>query len=237
MGVGAGPKKRWLTRLPLLMNRLHRLGLAPLVLITVMLAPLMGAPPERKSKAPPIQPADWRTYNHSFKGWRYNPAENRLALDKVANLQLKWQFPPKGSKEVVEAINSTPSVVNGYVYFGTATHPKFYKLKPNGEIAWTYEPGDRGRLAYRQHQTTQGLVPRDGIYSSALVTRDSVYFADVAGVAYCLDRLTGNEKWALNTQFSERPSEAYFPKSTVGTLYSFGLPGEDEISKLGAGHE
>jgi glucose dehydrogenase len=181
--------------------------LAPLVLITVMLAPLMGAPPERKSKAPPIQPADWRTCNHSFKGWRYNPAENHLAPDKVANLQLKWQFPSKGSKEVVEAINST------------------------------YEPGDRGRLAYRQHQTTQGLVPRDGIYSSALVTRDSVYFADVAGVAYCLDRLTGNEKWALNTQFSERPSEAYFPKSTVGTLYSFGLPGEDEISKLGAGHE
>lgn len=40
-----------------------------------------------------------------------------------------------------------------------------------------------------------------------------------------------------NTQFSERPSETNFPKSKVGTLYSFGLPGEDEISKMGAGNE
>ena len=187
------------------MNRLHRIGWAPLVLFTVMLSPLMGAPPERQTKAPPIQPADWQTYNHSFNGWRHNSAENHLSPEKVATLQVKWQFPPRGSKEVVGAINATPSVVNGYVYFGTATHPKFYKLKPNGEVAWTYEPGDRGRLAYRRHQTTQGLVPRDGIYSSALVTRDSVYFADVAGVAYCLDRLTGNEKWTLNTKDKKFP--------------------------------
>jgi glucose dehydrogenase len=31
--------------------------------------------------------------------------------------------------------------------------------------------------------------------------------------------------------------ESYFPKSRFGTLYSFGLPGEDETSRLGAGDE
>lgn len=33
------------------------------------------------------------------------------------------------------------------------------------------------------------------------------------------------------------PKEAYFPKSATGTLYSFGLPGEDEVCGIGAGDE
>jgi glucose dehydrogenase len=33
------------------------------------------------------------------------------------------------------------------------------------------------------------------------------------------------------------PQEAYFPKSALGSVHSFGLPGEDEVSKLGMGNE
>jgi glucose dehydrogenase len=33
------------------------------------------------------------------------------------------------------------------------------------------------------------------------------------------------------------PREGYFPKKLTGTLFSFGLPGEDEVSRLGAGKE
>jgi outer membrane protein assembly factor BamB len=40
-----------------------------------------------------------------------------------------------------------------------------------------------------------------------------------------------------NTQFVERRSEAYFPKSTKGTLYCFGVAGEDEIDRMGHGDE
>ncbi len=40
-----------------------------------------------------------------------------------------------------------------------------------------------------------------------------------------------------NTQWVENDSEAYFPKSTTGVVYSFGLPGPDDIDKLGAGDE
>ena len=35
----------------------------------------------------------------------------------------------------------------------------------------------------------------------------------------------------------EHPGEAYFPKSLTGTLYSFGLPGEDAVSRMGRGNE
>ncbi len=33
------------------------------------------------------------------------------------------------------------------------------------------------------------------------------------------------------------PREAYFPKSATGAVYSFGLPGEDEVSRMKAGDE
>jgi len=40
--------------------------------------------------------------------------------------------PAKGANESIGVIHATPTVVNGYVYFGTSTFPAFYKLKPNG---------------------------------------------------------------------------------------------------------
>jgi hypothetical protein len=33
------------------------------------------------------------------------------------------------------------------------------------------------------------------------------------------------------------PKEAYFPKKLTGTLYSFGLPGKDEVDGMGEGDE
>src|SRR5262249_30977417 len=40
-----------------------------------------------------------------------------------------------------------------------------------------------------------------------------------------------------NTLFGPSDQESFFPKRYTGVLYSFGLPGEDEVSKLGAGKE
>jgi polyvinyl alcohol dehydrogenase (cytochrome) len=33
------------------------------------------------------------------------------------------------------------------------------------------------------------------------------------------------------------PREAYFPKSALGAVYSFGLPGDDEVSQMQSGKE
>ncbi len=143
-------------------------------------------------------------YNYDVTGSRHNVAERRLAADNVGSLALKWRFPRDGATEIVGAINATPAVVNGYVYFGTSTYPRFYKLKPNGEVAWAYEVGAQ-RRTLSQLTSRFGLIPRDGVYSSALVTEDSVYFGDVAGVAYCLDRQSGKEKWTVNTKGKDFP--------------------------------
>ena len=40
-----------------------------------------------------------------------------------------------------------------------------------------------------------------------------------------------------NTLFNPQDSEAFFPKKYTGILYSFGLPGEDEVSGLSSGNE
>jgi hypothetical protein len=41
-----------------------------------------------------------------------------------------------------------------------------------------------------------------------------------------------------NVLFSpDDPREAFFPKRSAGTLYSFGLPGTDEVSRMGHGNE
>ena len=152
-----------------------------------------------------IQPEDWSTYNYNVSGSRHNVAEKHLTPANVGKLTVKWQFPPKDSKEKVGAINATPSVVNGYVYFGTSTFPFFYKLKPNGEVAWKFQVADSKRKLWQRGATTMGLVPRDGVYSSALVTEDSVYFGDVMGVAYCLNRETGEKRWTVDTRGKQFP--------------------------------
>lgn len=53
---------------------------------------------------------------------------------------------------------------------------------------------------WRASQQVRGLTPQDGVYTSALVTDDSVYFADAAGIMYCLDRETGKESWQVNSK-------------------------------------
>lgn len=157
------------------------------------------------SRASASETHDWASYNYDVTGSRHNVAEKHLSPNNVADLQIKWQFPPKDSKRKVGAINATPSVVNGYVYFGTSTYPKFYKLKPNGEVQWSYVVGDSSRRFARVGQRSIGLVPRDGVYSSALVTAEAVYFGDVAGVAYCLDRKTGKERWTVDSKDENFP--------------------------------
>lgn len=143
---------------------------------------------------------DWPSYNQNPQGWRFNAHEKTLSPKNAGQLELKWQFPPKNSKRKLGMVCGTPSVVNGHVYFGTATLPRFFKLKPNGEVAWVFEVGDEDRRIANYEKESQGLIPRGGVYSSALVTENSVYFADVKGVAYCLDRMTGVERWRVNSR-------------------------------------
>jgi outer membrane protein assembly factor BamB len=99
----------------------------------------------------------------------------------------------------------------------------------------------------------------DPVASGVAVANGVVYFTTVAsGKLVALDAATGavlkeialGPVWSGpsvsrgrvyvgtgNTLFSPSDAEAFFPKKATGVLYSFGLPGEDEVSRLGAGRD
>jgi outer membrane protein assembly factor BamB len=99
----------------------------------------------------------------------------------------------------------------------------------------------------------------DPVASGIAVANGVVYFTTVAsGKLVALDAATGavlkeidvGPVWSGpsvsrgrvyigtgNTLFTPSDIEAFFPKKSTGVLYSFGLPGEDEVSRLGSGNE
>jgi polyvinyl alcohol dehydrogenase (cytochrome) len=157
-------------------------------------------------------PNDWPMYNRDLTGTRFNNAEKTLAPFNVATLVEKWRFPRTDSHELIGVIHATPVVVNGYVYFGTATDPAFYKLTPDGRVRWSYRnptrpqpkmatdsPGDASYRTRRFQSSAQGIM------TSALVTEDTVFFGDLDGWFYALNRETGEERWKLNSRNKDFP--------------------------------
>ncbi len=151
---------------------------------------------------------DWPTYNADVLGWRCNAGERAIGVANAGTLEEKRRFPARGSGLEIGVIHATPAVVDGYVYFGTATDPTFYKLAPDGTLRWSYRNPARAPKGVRVEDQPRGLRFRpsaEGILASALVTRDTVFFGDVGGRIYALDRATGRERWKVNARDASFP--------------------------------
>src|SRR5262245_25166464 len=143
---------------------------------------------------------DWPMYNRDVIGTRHNRGETAIGRSNAAQLEEKWRFPAKGEDRELGVIHATPVVVDGYVYFGTATNPAFYKLTPDGKVRWSYRRVKAKPQAKPTDQALRGArfqSSEDGILTSALVTKDTVYFGDLGGWFFALDRATGAERWKL----------------------------------------
>lgn len=165
-----------------------------------LVALLTHLPAGEPAKAKPPDASDWPTYNADVLGSRHAAAEKTLGWENVGKLVERWRFPSPLSLTVVGVIHATPVVVNGHVYFGTATLPAVYKLTPSGRLKWMYTP----KGAPKEVTPTAGL-PDSGFANSALVTADSVYIGDVGGVVYALRRDDGKERWVVNTRAKPFP--------------------------------
>jgi polyvinyl alcohol dehydrogenase (cytochrome) len=155
---------------------------------------------------------DWPTYNRDVSGSRHNPGETAIDKSSVGRLEEKWRFPAEGTKQDIGVIHATPVVVDGCVYFGTATDAAFYKLTPDGKLRWSYRnPAYGPKVARNLTQLGQAppsarfLAGFNGVYSSALVTADTVFFDDTGGWIYALDRMSGTERWKVNARGEEFP--------------------------------
>ncbi len=141
------------------------------------------------------QSADWATYNHDVRGWRFNAAEKELGPGNVGQLVEKWRFPAASSNVSIGVVHATPSVVNDEVYFGTATFPAFYKLNKRGEQVWVYRNADRESVLPPSTGTPisdklRATASSNGIMTSGLIVDGAVYFADLGGMIYSLDAAT-----------------------------------------------
>jgi polyvinyl alcohol dehydrogenase (cytochrome) len=156
---------------------------------------------------------DWPMYNRDVLGTRHNRGETAIGKDNAGRLEEKWRFPAKDSNLEIGVIHATPIVVDGYVYFGTATNPTFYKLSPDGKLRWSYRNPAYGKGWKPPEAGQDDQKPRGsrfqsserGILGSALVTKDTVFFGDIGGWYYALDRATGEERWKLNARGKEFP--------------------------------
>lgn len=151
-------------------------------------------------------------YNHDVLGTRHNPAETTIGRDNAGQLERKWRFPAEGSDQEIGVVHATPAVVDGCVYFGTATDPTFYKLSPDGQVCWSYRNPDRPAPAQPPASLSDeaGRILRfqssaEGIMTSALVTGDTVFFGDLGGWIYALDRTSGKERWKINSRVEPFP--------------------------------
>lgn len=176
----------------------HLLALALLVAVSTATA---------AEQAPDAK--DWPMYNYDIVGSRFNRGETAINPSNAAALREKWRFPPPEAGFEIGVIHATPVVVGGEVYFGTATDSAFYKLRPDGTLCWKYrnsrygnvdtEPRDEARRSARFQSAANGVM------GSALVTDDTVYFGDLGGWFYALDRANGEEGWKLNSRSKKFP--------------------------------
>jgi glucose dehydrogenase len=207
-----------------------------LTILIVFLSIALFADEPAKHKGVAKQPVrvsadakDWPMYNADVRGTRHNVGEKSLNKDNVSKLVEKWRYPPTLSLTFVGVIHATPVVVNGYVYFGTATLPTVYKLTPDGKLRWSYSPKNAPKKLAKD--LPSGL-PSSGFLNSPLVTNGTVYIADVAGVIYALDRATGTERWVVNTR--EKP----FPGAhTSNCMFAAPILADGKLIVAGGGFE
>jgi polyvinyl alcohol dehydrogenase (cytochrome) len=182
----------------------------PMIALSIALLSVVAASALAQTDA-----KDWPMYNRDLAGSRHNPGETAINNSNAGQLVEKWRFPAKDSKDGIGVIHATPVVVNGYVYFGTVNEdPTFYKLAPDGTLRWSYrnpmyvpQQAKPGALQKVAKSLGVGLQRSStgAIFSSALVTDDGVFFSDMEGWIYALDRATGKEKWKLSTRAKEFP--------------------------------
>ena len=104
-----------------------------------------------------------------------------------------WAF------ETGAAVESSPAVISGFVYYGSNDGNLYAVNDPGGEERWRFET--------------------DAAIRTGVSTLDeTVYFANDSGTIYAVDAVTGEERWSQSTAAQVRSS----PTVVDGTVYAGG---------------
>ena len=155
---------------------------------------------------------DWPMYNHDLAGSRFNPGETTIGRENAGQLVEKWRFPARG--RIRRSGSSTPRR-RWWTATCTSARPPTRpstSWRPTASSAGPITsrpspgkpPGSSGGAGGAGHDF--GFQSgAEGIMTSALVTGDTVYFGDLGGWFYALDRETGEERWRIDARASDFP--------------------------------
>jgi outer membrane protein assembly factor BamB len=114
----------------------------------------------------------WAMDSAMFRG---GPAHNGAYESEAPTLSaLKWKFKTHGK------VFSTPAIIGGLAYVGSADHNLYAVHIVDGSLAWTFQA-------------------KQGVNSSPAVEDGVVYFGSLDGNFYAVDAATGRLKWSFAT--------------------------------------
>jgi outer membrane protein assembly factor BamB len=102
--------------------------------------------------------------------WRADPTHSSTAQEGPATLALSWKFATNGS------VVSSPTVVNGIVYFGSEDKNIYAVGAWSGQLIWNF-------------------TTKDVVESTPAVADGKVYTGGDDGYVYCLDANNGSLIW------------------------------------------
>jgi outer membrane protein assembly factor BamB len=103
--------------------------------------------------------------------WRHDPAHSAAGQSGPTNLTLRWKFGADG------AVVSSPSIVDGRVYFGSEDKNVYCIDAQTGNLFWKFNTSGR-------------------ILSSPAVVDGKVYVGPDDGIIYCIDAYSGKLVWS-----------------------------------------
>ncbi len=155
---------------------------APIIVIAVVMfwlysfTDLIFTPPAYLNST--SMQGDWAMYRHD---------PSRTGSTDVTDVspagELKWSF------ETGSEIHSSPTVVNGVVYFGSRDHRLYALNADTGEKKWEFKTGS-------------------WVESSPAVVNGVVYFGSNDGKFYAVDAATGTKLWDFQTRYAVKSSPA-----------------------------
>ena len=108
--------------------------------------------------------------NSSWPMFRHDAKRSSIGQGGPSNLSLAWKFPTNG------AVMSSPSVVDGIVYFGSQDKNIYAVNALSGSLIWNF-------------------TTLDAIESSPAIAYGKVCTGGEDGYVYCLDAYNGNLLW------------------------------------------
>jgi outer membrane protein assembly factor BamB len=167
------------------------------------------------AQAPFTVQANWPQFRYSQVHKGRNPYENVLNSGNVGSIDLDWSYTTSG------ALTSSPAVVSGTVYVGSADDHLYAINATTGALVWKFQTGNSivdsspavvNGIVYvgsTDHylyaiQATTGVLSWKfqtgaAIYSSPAVVNGTVYVGSTDDNVYAVNATTGTQVWKFKT--------------------------------------